>query len=381
MRNCYVISSLILFLFFFVLMPVNSQVNNSYRYYYPAFEPERSNHLLLHIANVNFVKDNEYKNKFVWGHTLIGYGLQPTLMYYAGDRLRLMAGVFVQQYSGLNYYSEVKPVLSAQLRLSSSVDVIMGALRGHVHHNMIEPLFDPERQYTRPVENGIQFLINGSRLTSDLWVDWEQFIREGDDFPEWFTVGVNSEYLLRRRRDGAPWNVVVPLQIMATHRGGEVSDYPELVQTSLDVAAGIKTRYFPGGYWNDIGFFGYGILYRNLNDAQPMGLNNGYAWYWGFTANTQRLNAMVGYFYGKDFIALRGSGNFQSVSPIHEDVYIPRRQLVTLKVGYNRTFLEKIKFSFLFEGYYDIPDSRFDFAPGLQIVFSPSFFLMEKEFF
>ncbi|MGQ1889331.1 hypothetical protein ACT29H_02715 [Thermophagus sp. OGC60D27] len=376
-----VIPFFIFFSCFLVSLPVISQVENNFRYYYPDFEPERSNELLLHIANVNFVKDNEYKNHFAWGHTLIGYGLQPSLMYYAGDRLRLMVGVFVQQYSGLNYYSEVKPVLSAHLRLSSSVDVIMGALRGHLHHNLIEPLFDPERQYTRPVENGIQFLVDGSKLKSDMWVDWEQFIREGDDFPEWFTAGMNTEYLLRERTDESPWSVTLPIQIIATHRGGEVSNYPERVQTSLNLATGIKTQHFFEGALNSIGLFGYGISYRNLNDAGPLGINNGSACYMGVTASTKRLNLMTGYFCGKDFVSLRGSGNFQSVSPIHENVYVSRRQLMTLKIGYNRTFLDKIKFSFLFEGYFDVKDRRFDFAPGMQVVFSPSFFLLDKEFF
>lgn len=366
---------------FFITKPVNSQIDNSFRYYYPEFETARSHQLILHIANINFLKNNEYKNMMEWGHTLIGYGLQPSLMYYAGDKFRLRAGVFVQQYSGLNHYSEVKPVLSAHLRLSSSVDVIMGALRGHIHHNLIEPLFSFERQYTRPVENGLQFLINRPRIHSDIWVDWEQFIREGDDFPEWFTVGMNSEYSLRDLTQTSKWKIVVPVQAIATHRGGEISDYPEPVQTSLNLAAGLKTIYFSEDRLRNWGVFGYGISYRNLNDVGPQGVNNGHACYWGLTANSPKVNLMTGYFYGNNYVALRGAGNFQSVSFIRENVYFPERQLITLKAGYNREIMEKIKFSFLFEGYYDILDSRFDFAAGMQIVFTPSFFIMEKAFF
>jgi len=357
-----------------------AQINNEFRYYYPEFDAERSNQLLFHVANINFVKDNEYKNKFAWGHTLIGYGIQPTLMYYAGDRLRLRAGVFLQQYSGLNYYSEVRPVLSAHLKLSPSVDVIMGSLRSHIHHNVIEPFLDYERQYVRPVENGLQFLFNRPQFQADVWVDWEQFIQEGDEIPEWFTAGVSGSYFLP---DGfiPAWNVSVPVNIIAVHRGGEVSDYPERVQTSIDIAGGLKAEYPLDRRFRNIGIFGYAIAYRNLNEVGQLGVNNGQAWYTGFTANSRRTNLMAGYFYGKDFVALRGGGIFQSVSPIRENVYIPVRELITMKVGYNRVFLERIKFSFLFEGYYDVRDSRFDFAPGLQIVFNPSFFITEEEFF
>ncbi|WP_234408561.1 hypothetical protein [Marinilabilia salmonicolor] len=335
---------------------------------------------MLHLANINFVKNNEYKNKFAWGHTLIGYGIQPTLMYYAGEHLRLRAGVFLQQYSGLNYYSEVRPVLSAHLRVSPSFDLIMGSLKGHIHHDVIEPLFDTERQYKRPVENGIQFLIDRPWLDMDVWVDWEQFVQVGDDFPEWFTAGVSAT-LQPTDTTGRLWQLNIPLNMMAVHRGGEVSNYPERVQTSMNLAAGVLLNRKLEGTLKNAGIFAYAMNYGNLNDAGQLGVNSGYAWYGGITANTRRTNLMVGYFYGHDFVALRGGGMFQSVSPIRNNVYIPTRQLVTMKIGYNRVFLKKIKFSFLFEGYYDIPDARFDFAPGIQLVFSPSFFLTEAEFF
>jgi hypothetical protein len=370
-----------LFLFFIIVsLSSRAQINNESRHYYPEFEEERSHQLLLHVANVNFVKNNEYKNKFAWGHTLIGYGIQPSLMYYAGDRLRLRAGVFLQQYSGLKYSSELLPVLSAHLRVSSSFDLILGSLKGHVHHDVIEPLFDTERQYTRPVENGIQILINRPWLDMDLWVDWEQYVQEGDDFPEWFTAGLSAAPLLMDSTSGS-WRVTLPLNMMAVHRGGEVSSYSERVQTSMNLAAGLSIERQLDGLFNDAGLFAYGMNYNNLNNVGQLGVNNGYAWYVGATANTPKINLMAGYFYGHDFVALRGGGIFQSVSPIRDNVYIPTRQLVTMKFGYNRVFLKQIKFSFLFEGYYDIPDARFDFAPGIQVVFSPSFFLAEAEFF
>jgi hypothetical protein len=358
----------------------NAQFNNDFRFYYPEFESQRSNQLILHVSNFNFLKDNEYENPFTWGHTLIGYGIQPSLMYYANDRLRLRAGLFLQQYSGLDYYSKVRPILSAHLRMTPSLDIIMGALRGHLHHQIIEPLFDPERQYTRPVENGLQILINRPWLWTDMWVDWEQFIQEGDLFPEWFTVGM-SAYPKLLDDSMQPWQIYIPFNALAVHRGGEVSDYPELVQTSMNFAAGLKINRKWEGMLKNTQVFGYAMNYRNLNDANLRGVNSGYAWYIGAGADTKQLSLMVGYFYGHDFVALRGGGIFQSVSPIRDDVYVPTRKLVTMKAGYNRIFLKEIKFSFLFEGYYDTDDSRLDFAPSVQLIFSPSFFITEAEFF
>ena len=275
------IRTFILFLLFlFVSLISGAQISNEFRYYYPEFEEGRTHQLLLHLANINFVKDNEYKNKFAWGHTLIGYGIQPTLMYYAGERLRLRAGVFLQQYSGLNYYSEIRPILSAHLRVSPSFDLIMGTLKGHVHHDVIEPLFDTERQYTRPVENGIQFLINRPWMDMDVWVDWEQYVQEGDDFPEWFTAGMSTTLHLKDTADNK-WQLSLPLHMMAVHRGGEVSTYVERVQTSMNLAAGVRLNRELQGAFEDVGLFAYAMNYNNLNDVGQLGVNNGYAWYAG----------------------------------------------------------------------------------------------------
>ena len=357
-----------------------SQLSNEFRYYYPQFDAHHANQLLLQVSNFNFVKDNEYKNKFAWGNTFIGYGIQPSLMYYAGSRLRLRAGFFVQQYSGLDYYSKVRPILSAHLKMSPSLDIIMGTLRGHLHHEVIEPLFDTERQFIRPIENGLQFLVDRPRWKMDTWVDWEQYIQLGDNFPEWFTVGMSASAILLND-SVQPWKVTLPLNIMAVHRGGEVSDYVEKVQTSLNLAAGLKIDHQFDGFFNEVGVFGYAMNYRNINEVGPMNVNAGQAYYIGATAGSRRLKLMTGYFHGQNFVALRGGGNFQSVSLIKNNVYIPTRQLLTMKFGYNRVFLKEIKFSFLFEGYYDIPDARFDFAPSIQMTFSPSFFVTEAKFF
>lgn len=374
------IKSLVVIVLFVMGGFAHGQITSEFRHYYPEFEEHRANQLLLQVSNFNFVKNNEFKNKFAWGHTLIGYGIQPTLMYYAGDKLRLRAGLFVQQYSGLDYYSKVRPVLSAHLKMSPSFEVIMGSLRGHLHHEVIEPLFDTERQFTRPVENGVQFLVNRPWLKMDVWVDWEQYVQEGDDFPEWFTAGMSASPTLLND-SVQPWQITLPVNMMAVHRGGEVSNYAEKVQTSMNLAAGIRVNRKLGGVFNDVGVFGYAMNYRNLNEVGPMDVNSGNAFYVGATADTRRFNLMAGYFRGHDFIALRGGGNFQSVSLIRDNIYIPNRELATMKVAYNRVFLKKIKFSFLFEGYYDIPDARFDFAPGLQLTFSPSFFVTEARFF
>lgn len=371
-----------IFLVFLLLSGLSIAAEAQYRYTaghsYPEFKEERANQLFLHVDNHNFLKNNEYESDLAKGHTLMGYGLQPTLSYYASDRLCLRAGLFLRQYSGLDYYSQIRPVLSAHLRLTPSTDVIMGALKGPVHHRLIEPVFDPERQYIRPVENGLQFLVERPWLWLDAWIDWEQFIRKGDAFPEWFTAGLSAEP--SSTLDNAQWHIKLPVNVLAVHRGGEISDYPQPVQTVLNTVAGLRLEKEFSGNVQKVGLFGYGMTYRNLNDVGPKNINRGNAWYVGAMAESKRFDYMAGFFQGNDFIAIRGQKLFQSASCIRENFYYPQRELATGKVGYHRTFVDKIRFSFLFEGYYDLSQQLLDHSVSLQISFNPGFLITEVPF-
>ncbi len=367
-------------LFFIVGLPfiIKGQYPYTPGYTYPEFQSQKAHELSLHVHNHNFVRNNEYNSGYLEGQTLIGYGLQPTLTYYAGDRLRLRSGLYLRQFSGEDHYSKIQPVFSAHLRLSPSVDVIMGGLRGHVYHRLPEPFFDSRRQYSSPLETGLQFLVNRPWLWMDTWIDWEQFISEGDNFPEKFTAGLSAEPSFHL--PGESWQVTLPLHLVAVHHGGEISDYDQPVQTSVNGAIGGRLQRKFSGFLEKGGVFVYGMNYNNLNDKGPLDINRGNAWYTGVMAEGSRFGYMAGYFRGHDFLALRGQGLFQSYSPADGGQYFPDRELFTTKIGYNRTFLEKIMFSFLLETYYDIPGAFFDFNASMQISFSPEFFLTKTKF-
>ena len=67
------------------------------------------------------------------------------------DNLRLKAGIHVVQFSGVDGVYKALPVLSAHAKLSKQWQLIMGSLKGDVHHHLIEPVFNTESQYTRPL--------------------------------------------------------------------------------------------------------------------------------------------------------------------------------------------------------------------------------------
>lgn len=163
MRGCGV-------LIFSLIVSLNlfGQLDQKWRYYYPEFKDNAENGLYFRLENNNFMKNNEYFGEYTEGYTLMGYAIQPSMMYYAGSRLRIKAGLHLLQFSGVSEFTEVLPVFSVHAQLTDKLDLIMGGLKGDVHHRLIEPIFDTEHQYTRPIENGFQFVFQGDHL----WLDY-----------------------------------------------------------------------------------------------------------------------------------------------------------------------------------------------------------------
>ena len=347
-----------------------SQSDLSYRNDYFEFDSVKQNTLLIHLKNNNFFKNNEYFSPIIEGYTLLGYHFAPTLVYYADSRFRLEGGVDVLQYHGLKNETEFSPILSAYLRLFQRFDIVMGTLRGNVKHNMIEPMYDPEFQFTRPNESGFQFLYFGNRFSADAWLDWEQFIRYGDSIPEILTAGISAEMTFV---DSESWKLKMPLQFIAKHTGGQISHRSIPVQTHVNLAAGLDLSKKMSGFVENIGGFGYYLIYREATSSNFIGINSGQACYAGININVKNGFLMMGYWNAENFYAPKGSPVFQSVSYPENDEIIKCRNLLTGKIGFHRSFNSKLKFSLVAETYYDTKDNRLDYAYSMNIVFTPDF--------
>ncbi len=357
----------------------SAQINLSYRYNYAEFDAKYENQLLFRLNNTNFFKNNEYFGLSTEGYTLLGYNIAPTFIYYAGSRLRLQAGLNAQKYHGEEKFSEISPIISAQLKLTHNLDLIMGSLRGNIHHRLSEPMYDDEWQYTQPVENGFQFIYNTDRLWADTWINWEQFIQSGDTIPEIFTVGINITTNLLKSESG--WKINIPTQMLARHIGGQVNKDDTPMQTVVNLSFGLDASKKTGGFLNSVGWFGNWLTYSDVTNSNSLGVNKGNALYTGIKAEGKKGLAMIGFWNANNFIAPKGSPLFQSISTYDPLAIIPHRQLLTGKLGYYRTFLTQICFSFLFEGYYDIPNKQFDYAYGIHLSFTPNFVIARIPFF
>jgi hypothetical protein len=356
-----------------------AQVDQTWRYYYPEFKKDAENNLYFRLENNNFVKNNEYFGNFIEGYTLMGYTFQPSLMYYAGSRLRLKAGVHVVQFSGMNEFTEVLPTFSIHTQLSNNLTLLMGGLKGDVHHKLIEPLFDPENQFTRPIENGFQFLYNSNKFWFDAWIDWEQFIFIGDTKPEKFTAGISSEFDLTKPESN--FKITIPGQLIATHLGGQISNYTERMQSLANLATGVKLTYKVGdGFIRNIGLATYFATYHDLTGQSGWDFTGGDAIYPVAEVNYKYGSFMTGFWSAHNFLAPKGSAIFQSTSNYQQGFYTQDRNLITTKLSFTKTFMKQIKFSAMVETYYDAPASQFDYSYGLNLVFTPNFFISKIKF-
>ncbi len=369
----------ILVVFLIGFQSLKAQIDQVWRYTYPEFVDGEDNKLFFRLENNNFFKNNEYFGDYTEGYTLIGYTVQPTFMYYAGSRLRIKAGAHILQYSGAAEFTKAVPIFSVHTKLNDHLSLIMGSLRGDVHHRMLEPLFNPENQYSRPVENGVQFLYNKNRTWFDIWLDWEQFIVLGDEKPEKFTAGISAEYDLSASE--SDWKFSIPFQFIATHLGGQISDYEERMQSLTNIATGLKMNKKVGdGFVQNIGFSAYGAIYKDLTEASGLPFSSGKAIYPVGELGLKHGLFMLGYWYANNFVSPKGSALFQSISDYNADLYQKERNLVTAKLIYTKDFLKKIHFSAVFETYFDVPSSQLEYTYGFNLVFNPTFFISKVKF-
>ena len=65
---------------------------------------ERVRQLSVELDNLSFFKDNEYSGKVVKGYSLPGFWLQPKLVYYPLERMKVELGAHLLVYHGANKY-------------------------------------------------------------------------------------------------------------------------------------------------------------------------------------------------------------------------------------------------------------------------------------
>jgi len=329
-----------------------------------------SNKLFFELDNINMFKNNEYFGQFIEGYTIIGYTANPKLTYYYGNKTKISAGAHLLKYSGENDFTKILPIFSFQSKLTDSIDLVIGQIYGSTNHQLIESIFQFERLIENQVENGIQFLVNKKRFTSDIWLNWEQFILKNDPFQEIFTQGTSSKLTLFNNNRLI---LAIPLQTIISHHGGQVNSHSEeLLQTFFNGTIGLNISYsIKDNFIRNIALKNYLVLYKDLSPTPVQLYKEGYAFFPNLIISSKNIDLLTGYWRANDFMSPRGELLFQSISDKNIATAESNRELITIKFDFHKTIVKNLQFGARFEGYYDLINSNFDYVYGLHLVFTP----------
>lgn len=361
----------------FFLMAVagtSAQYGNEFYLADKEIVPADSQQLFLRFGSATFINNKESFNPYQPGYTLIGYFIRPVLEYYPGSNTRLSAGVHLLKYSGLGKYHQAIPLFTLHHKFRGGLEMVVGSLYGSLNHGLIEPIFSFDRFFTHHNESGLQFLLNRSFIEADAWLNWERFIFSGDPFQEEFTAGFSSKIFPGDREVGLRFEI--PMQLVATHKGGQIDASDESLQTLVNVAMGLHAELdLDNSFIEMIGFRGYLAGFRDLSNRIRHHYDSGWGIYPNIVLKTRLLEGGVGYWVGNKFISPRGEPVFQSVSQVDPFLVEDHRELLTSKLVFNRRLVRGVNMALRFELYYDHPARQLDHTGGLHIVVDERFFL------
>lgn len=295
----------------------------------------------LGVSQHNFLKNNEYFGDFVKGYTLIGFSFQPEFTYNLNPQLSVQAMWNVLKYHGYDDFSEYKPYMRIVFRPSRKLTVIGGYLEGNVKHEMLEPIYNPERFYTDNVENGLQLLVDANRYQGDTWLNWEKFILWGDPWKEKLTFGHHSK--LRILGTGNDWKVSLDGQLLISHRGGQIDSCENVqLQTLENGAIGLDITKFPKFGKFDSNFRSFSIKamfvqYHAIDETVETPYVDGWGAYLKALLKICDFGFSCGYWDAHCFMNFRGDPLFTCVG-LNLDNSKKHRQVLFNELYYYKSF-------------------------------------------
>lgn len=295
--------------------------------------PEKEGAVELSLDNLSFLKDNETDPIIVKGYTLPGIRLNPHIIYYPLPMVKLEAGLSLLKYWGANKYPNhayrdiadwkadgyqigfhFLPFFRAQVQPIPQLNIVMGNIYGGSNHRLIEPLYYPELNLTADPEMGIQFLYDSKIVHFDAWINWESFAFRNDTHNEAFTVGVSSCFHMSQSQ--SPFYLEIPIQALATHRGGEIQDIHQGILTHVNAYTGLR--------------FGFNSMKNSFNKIELTVLGGGFTSHasevfvlpftkgWAFYSNihawVRNFQLQMGYWQSSDFVNILGNPIFGNES-------------------------------------------------------------------
>ncbi len=332
--------------------------------------------LLLDFEINNFFINNEYNQSLTKGYTLPGQYLKPVLKYYSKNEIvSVEVGLKVKHFFGQKGPLSVSPTLRLKADISPSTSFIIGSLKGYLDHNMSDVLYRNEAYYTGKQERGVQLLHSSKYLTSDLWVNWEDFIEHGDTIPEMFTSGLSAKAYIIKNKE---FELSIPIQTTIVHVGGEISDFPQNGRSDMNNLFGLEIVKSNHSKSASIGLFSHFLHYRELKSKSNNFYRNGNGVHSGVFGNYGMHNLNLSFWRGDKFLSLRGNPLYQSKSDFDDSLLFPIRNMITGTYMLRKELSDNFVISLLCGGYYDFNIKNLDYLYSIQLFYAPKLFIKKS---
>ena len=359
------IKHLIKYLIFFLLVPSTlfSQLfQQDYSTRIDSLPKEKT--MFIHLLGASFFNNNEFFNAYQPGYTLIGGMLQPKLIYVINSKLKLSGGLHLREYYGDDGTMLVHPLFSIDYKVNDAFNILMGSFEGGQNHRLPETIFAFENHFSELVENGILININKSFLMSEIWLDWEKFIKPADTFREEFMVGIVNRIKLFTSNENL--RLEIPVIILAHHAGGQINNNNQAIESVYNISEGFKI-FRPTVSGSRLVSPATEVLIHHSAGDYATGSGTAIHINAGIGIENFELNA--GYFIAKNFMSFRGLPLYHSFIENQPSGYTlgGTNEILNFKAGF-RAKINRTSFLFLrFEGYYNLSNKKFDYTYGLHM--------------
>lgn len=329
-----------------------------------------TNKLMFSFNSLNFLRNTEYFGPIEFGKTLFGYSINPKLVYYPNQFVRIDIGGIFRKDFGTNEYKIAAPTYSIKIS-KNGYSGIFGNYEGGMSHQFIEPLFNIEYAITKPLENGLQFKINKQRVFSDTWIDWQRMIYQDSPFKEEISAG--SSNLITVLGVDKKFKISIPLQGILHHFGGQIDTARTApLATLVNLAGGLRfSLSFPeNSFVKEVRSDNYLVTFHDGSPVKKQPYEDGYGIYLNLLLRTKFLNLMASYWNGADYIAANGTQIFESINPIEPTMKSYReneRQLLFVRLFYEKKLYKGLNLDVRYEPYYEFNRKVVDFSYSIYL--------------
>lgn len=361
------------FLSIFLINHALAQLDNSAFYDEITITPNDEKKLYLGINNLNFVKNNEYFNKIADGYTLFGFQLNPKLIYFPSDNVRIDGGIFLWKDFGNERFSQIAPTFAITIK-KNDLRFLFGNLTGSLNHRLIEPIYDFEKIMLDRLEHGAQLILKKKWLFMDTWIDWEKMIYRDSPFREEVSGGLSTNFILFNKNESLTFEI--PFQFFAYHKGGQIDADTTPLLSVYNTAVGFSVdKKFDSKVFYDLRTDNYFVYYKDFSLTKRQAYNEGTGIYLNLALKTKFLTLMLSYWQGEKYIAEYGGKLYQSLSSKKQGEDVRLRQLLFLRFMHDVKITDNIFLVLRFEPYYDFVNEKIEFSHGLYVTYKQDVFL------